>query len=100
MEHDVTIRPNIDDTARRWLLAELRDCLDSWRGTLETAGHGSYAAIAWEGRTDQALRMAVHFGLISPDAGRAMIAAVDERASSIRALAEPDGEGIDYSASD
>jgi hypothetical protein len=96
----MTTQPSVGDAGRRWLLAELRDCLDSWRNTLETAGHGSYAAIAWEGRTDQALRTAVHFGLVTPDAGLAMVASVDERASSIRALDEPDGEGIDYSASD
>lgn len=81
-----------DEDDRRWLLEELADCVDSWRGAIETAGHGSYAAVSWEGRADQALRTALHFGLLDPDEGRQQILSVDANASGVRALAEPDGE--------
>ena len=79
----------------RWLLSELQDCLDSWRGSIETEGHGSYAAVVWQGRADQALRTAIHCGLIGPEQGRARMTAIDPTIPVIRALAEPDGEGGD-----
>ena len=84
--------PGRDD---RWLHSELEECLDSWRGAIETEGHGSYAAIVWQGRADQALRTAIHFGVVEPEEGRARMMAIDSRIPVIRALVEPDGEGGD-----
>lgn len=84
--------PGRDD---RWLLSELEECLDSWRGAIETEGHGNYAAVLWQGRADQALRTAIHFGIVGPEEGGARMVAIDARIPVIRALAEPDGEGGD-----
>lgn len=76
-----------------WLLGEFAECLDSWQGAMETAGPGSHAAVVWQGRVDQALRTAIHFGVVDPAEGEARMVAVDSNVADIRALAEPDGEG-------
>ena len=91
---------DVEGEGGTWLLAELDDCLDSWLGAIETAGHGSYAAVAWEGRADQALRTSIHFGLVDPDDGRQRMWSIDANAHLLRALVEPDGEGLDRDTCD
>lgn len=81
------------ESDRNWLLSELAECLDSWQDAIETAGPGGHAAVVWQGRVDQALRTAIHFGVIDPGEGEARMLRVDSTITDIRAVAEPDGEG-------
>ena len=77
---------------RAWLVAEVDDCIDSWRAVTETEGPNSREGLLWRGRADQALRSAIHFGVVSPEDGRRRTATLTPDADRMRALAEPDGE--------
>jgi hypothetical protein len=77
----------------RWLLSEFQECLDSWSSVIDAQGGGTFAALLWQGRADQALRTAIHFGVIDLEEGRARMLAIDWNVGDVRALTEPDGEG-------
>ena len=82
----------MDAEHRAWLHNETDDCIDSWRAVVETEGPHSSDALLWEGRADQALRAAIHFGLIEPEDAQRRMATVTPDAIVLRALSEPDGE--------
>jgi len=77
---------------RGWLDAELDDCIDSWRAVSETEGPNSQDALLWKGRADQALRSAIHFGVVSLEEGRRRMATLTPEPGILRAFMEPDGE--------
>lgn len=81
-----------DRTDPRWIEAELDDCVDSWRSVSETEGPQSREALVWQGRADQALRVAVHFGVVTLEEGRRRMATLLPDRGSLRAFAEPDGD--------
>jgi hypothetical protein len=84
---------SVSSADRGWLGAELDDCIDSWRAVSETEGPNSQDALLWKGRADQALRSAIHFGMVSPEEGRRRMATLTPGPGTLRAFMEPDGEG-------
>jgi hypothetical protein len=80
---------------RNWLRQELDECVDSWRSVVETEGPNSRTALVWRGRADQALRAAIHFGLVDPEDGRRRLVTPTPEPTDLRALTEPDGEQPD-----
>lgn len=69
----------MDDAGRRWLRSELDDCIDSWRAVNETEGPNTQNALVWKGRADEALRLALHFGLVTPEDARRRMATLQPR---------------------
>lgn len=82
----------MDRAGRHWLAAEVDDCVDSWRAVADTEGPATHQALLWKGRADQALRAAIHFGVLDAEDGRRRMATLDPDPDSLRALSEPDGE--------
>ncbi len=76
----------------RWIETELEECLSSWRAVSATEGPRSESSLLWQGRADQALRVAIHFGAVEPEEGRRRMAALIPEPVVLRALSEPDGE--------
>jgi hypothetical protein len=70
-------------------------CVDSWRSVVETEGANSRSALVWRGRADEALRVAIHFGLVDPEDGRRRLAIPTQEVADLRVLTEPDGEQQD-----
>ena len=85
----------MQDGDRHWLRTELDECIDSWRGAIDNEGPRSEAALVWQGRADQALRVALHFGVVQPEEGRRRVSALAAEGAVLRALSEPDGDQDD-----
>ena len=76
----------------RWIETELEECSSTWRAVSDTEGPRTETSLLWQGRADEALRVAIHFGVVDPEEGRRRMAALIPEPVVLRALSEPDGE--------